>query len=256
MTYTVMGSGTSQGVPVIGCSCEVCRSDDPHDNRLRSALQVSSKDTHIVVDIGPDFREQLLRYPLPHIDALFLTHEHNDHIAGLDDIRPYYFIKREPIDIYCLPRVAEAIRERFPYVFQENPYPGVPELKIHLIEAGDVIRIGDIEVECLDILHGKLPILGFRIADFAYITDAKTIPTKTMTRLQDLDTLIINALHHSPHHSHLNLEESLEIVAQLRPEKALLTHLSHQMGLAKDVSRNLPPKVALCFDGLQGTINC
>ena len=250
-SVTVLGSGTSQGIPVIGCTCDVCRSRDPHDTRLRTSIYVTSGDTAITVDIGPDFRQQMLVNDISDIDAVLLTHEHDDHVSGLDDIRPINFRLKKNIPLYGLPRVLNDLRARYRYVFDTAyDYSGKP--RIDLVEINTTpLHIGSMEIQPIKIMHCNLEILGFRFWNFAYITDAKTIDEAWIEQLQGLDVLIINALHRHVHYSHLNLEEALAMVGQINPRHAYLTHLSHYMGVAADVELELPDNFSLAYDGLQ-----
>lgn len=244
-----LGTGTSQGIPVIACDCEVCQSYDPRDKRLRVAIMVSSKDTNIVVDVGPDFRQQMLAAHTKHLDAILITHEHNDHVIGLDDVRTFNFRQGFDMPIYCMQRVLEDLRLRFAYTFATSLYPGAPRFDWQVIDKDSHFHINDIAVQCIGIEHGKLPILGFRFGDIAYCTDVKNIPTAERLKLQGLKVLILSALHHLPHHAHLNLQEALDLIATLKPAQAYLTHLSHEMGKTQDIV--LPPNVSIAYDGLE-----
>jgi len=251
MKITLLGTGTSQGVPVIGCQCKVCRSGNPKDKRLRTAAMIEWAEHRYIIDCGPDFRTQMLREKVANIDGIFFTHEHADHTAGLDDIRPLYFRKGQPMPIYALPRVIQNLEQRFDYIFTDkNRYPGAPRVAVHLLEPHQKIKLGDKTFEALPVLHGKLPILGYKIDNFAYITDAKTLPESTLNALKNIDLLVINSLHHKPHKTHLNLEEALKTIEQIQPKQAVLTHISHHMGLHDDISRQLPENVQLGYDGL------
>jgi phosphoribosyl 1,2-cyclic phosphate phosphodiesterase len=251
LKVTILGTGTSQGIPVIGCSCRVCRSADPRDQRLRVAALLSWDDQHVVIDTGPDFRQQMLRAGPEHLDAVLLTHEHNDHIIGLDDVRPYNFKQGKNMPVYGLPRVVAEVRQRFAYVFAAQRYPGAPLIELHEIAPGEALLIGERPFTPLSVMHGQLPILGFRTGTFAYLTDVKTLPATTLALLQGVRTLVLSALHHRPHHSHLNLAEALELIGIIRPERTFLTHLSHHMGLHAEVEADLPPGVYLAYDGLE-----
>jgi phosphoribosyl 1,2-cyclic phosphate phosphodiesterase len=252
--FTFLGTGTSQGVPVIGCRCGVCTSDDPRDNRLRCSalITIDYQDivTNIVIDTGPDFRQQMLRAHVADIDAVLYTHEHSDHTAGLDDVRPFNFRQRRPMPLYATPSVQTALRARFDYAFAENPYPGAPQLDLITINKNDTIRINNITVQPVGIMHGALPILGFRIGDLTYITDCKSIEPAEMAKIEGTKILILDALHHSEHHSHLNLAQALDIVAILKPERAYFIHCSHHMGKAADINPTLPDGVEVAYDGL------
>ena len=249
MKIILLGTGTSQGVPVIGCDCAVCTSNDPLDNRLRSAALVTDGHTNVLIDAGPDFRQQMLRYQLKHLDAILLTHEHNDHVIGLDDIRPFNHRSGEAMAVYTLPRVATEVRRRFEYVFSEH-IPGLPRIKLVTIDKDTPLRFGNIAIQPIEVMHGTLPILGFRMDDLAYLTDLKTISETELKKLQGIRYLIVTALHRREHPTHMNLEESLAFIEKLAPERAWLMHTSHQMGRAADVNPTLPLNVRLAFDGL------
>ncbi len=251
MIVTILGTGTSQGVPVIGCTCRVCTSTDPRDQRLRTAALVEHDGKHVQIDTGPDFRRQMLRAAPPYVDAILYTHEHADHTAGLDDVRPFNFMHRRDMPLYALERVGDELRKRFGYAFAERPYPGAPMLDLHHIEAGQHFTAGGIAWEAIPVLHGQLPILGFRTGNFAYLTDVKTLSPAALEQVTGCDTLVINALHHNEHRTHLNLDESLRLIDRIGPRRAYLTHLSHHMGLHAEIEATLPPGVFIAYDGLR-----
>jgi phosphoribosyl 1,2-cyclic phosphate phosphodiesterase len=249
LKITFLGTGTSQGVPVIGCPCEVCQSKDPKDNRLRTSVLVSKAGVNIAIDCGPDFRQQMLRAGVTQLHALLLTHEHNDHVIGMDDVRPFNFNSGLNMPIYATISVQQAIKERFSYVFVTNPYPGAPRLELQTISKDKDFWVKGVQVKPIEVLHGRLSVLGFRFGDFAYITDAKTISGIELKKLEGVHTLVLNALHHDVHHSHLNLSEALDWINKIAPVKAYLIHISHRMGKHEDINRQLPAHVKLAFDG-------
>ena len=249
MKITLLGTGTSQGIPVLGCDCEVCRSVDSCDNRLRTSCIIESAEANILIDCGPDFRQQLLRNPVPRIDAVLLTHDHQDHVAGLDELRAFIFKQNKPMPIYAEDAVLKNIKKRFDYAFKKNPYPGTPQFQLHTIKPGK-LHINGVELKALRVLHGNLPILGFRIGDFAYLTDVNHIEQESAEKLAGLDVLVLDALHHRPHHSHFNLEEAVEEAKRLNAKKTFFTHISHQMGLHAVIDKQLPENVFLGYDGL------
>lgn len=253
MEITFLGTGTSQGIPVIACSCKTCLSEDPRDQRLRVALKVQINNALIVIDAGPDFRQQMLTTKTENLDALLITHEHNDHIAGLDDIRPFNFKHKKPIPVFTTGRVHELLKERFPYIFANN-YPGTPQILQKTIEKEKPFFVQDIRIVPIEIMHGKLPILGFRIGKMAYLTDFKSISVSEKEKLADLDLLILSALHHESHHSHSNLKESIAFAQEISAPKTLFTHMSHHMGLHDATSKLLPDSIQLAYDGLKITI--
>jgi len=247
---TFLGTGTSQGVPVIACECEVCKSNNPRDNRTRSSVMVREGNTTIIIDAGPDFRQQMLREKVKGIDAILITHEHKDHVAGLDDIRPFNFIKNNHIDIFCEKAVDETIRREFAYVFTGQKYPGIPKMRISLIDDSPFF-IQDVKVTPIRVMHMDLPIFGYRIGDFVYITDASFIPESEYSKLTDVNVLVVNALRKRKHYSHFNLEQALQEVEKIKPKKAFLTHVSHQIGLYEYESKTLPSNVSYAYDGMK-----
>lgn len=248
MKLTILGSGTSTGVPQIGCDCDVCRSTDPKDKRLRASAIVDVRGRSFLIDCGPDFREQILTLGSPHLDAALLTHSHYDHVGGIDDLRPY--CKDRNFPIYCRPDVAEDLRNRVPYCFREHPYPGVPQFDLHELRSDEPFTVDGIEITPLPVSHFKLPIIGFRIGSLAYVTDCKTMPAETLEKIKGVDTLVINALRHEPHFSHMNLDEAMAVINETAPRQAFLTHLSHDMGLHREVEATLPDNVKIAYDGL------
>ena len=242
------GTGTSQGVPVIGCTCPVCLSDDPRDVRLRSAAFISSEGTHVAIDAGPDFRQQMLLHQVRYLDGLLITHEHNDHVAGLDDIRPFNFIQKQPLLVFALDRVCKDIRQRFAYIFSEISYPGAPEIELIKITPYQQLQIGKLRLIPFLVQHGPIDVLAFRSGPFVYITDANHIPKRSKLVIQGAKVMVINALHHKAHHSHFNLEQAILQAKELGIERVFFTHISHQMGLYEEVSRSLPPGVSLACD--------
>lgn len=251
LTIRVLGTGTSQGVPVIGCDCEVCTSTDSRDKRMRVSIMVTYGDTQIAVDCGPDFRHQMLAAHAKHLDAILLTHEHNDHVAGLDDVRPFNFRSQKDMPVYGLPRTLARLEKSFDYVFAADPYPGAPRVTLHELSDQSNFQIGKLPIQAIGYLHGKMPVLGYRFFDFAYITDIKTITEAELAKLQNLDTLILSCLHHNAHHSHLNLEEALALIQRINPRQTYLTHLSHRMGKHATIESTLPEGVKIAFDGME-----
>lgn len=206
---------------------------------------------NVVIDCGPDFRQQMLRAQVKSLDAVVLTHEHNDHIIGLDDVRPFNFMNWQDMPVFCTAAVAEELKQRFAYIFEKEPYPGAPMVKLHEISKAESFKAGGLSFVPIEVMHGKLPILGFRVQDFTYLTDMKTISEVELEKVKGTKVLVVNALHQHQHHSHLNLEEALAFIETIGPEQAYLTHLSHRMGLHEEVSKALPANVALAYDGLQ-----
>jgi phosphoribosyl 1,2-cyclic phosphate phosphodiesterase len=245
-----LGTGTSQGVPVVACDCAICQSTNARDKRLRSALFIEADGQKIVIDAGPDFRQQMLRIVLKKLDAILITHEHTDHIFGLDDIRAFNWVQKHPTDIYAEQRVQNSIKRVFDYVFEKNKYPGIPQMNLHLVE-NKPFKVNSIDVMPIRGYHHKLPVFGFRIGKMAYLTDINRIEDEEKQKLQNLDVLVINALRIEKHISHFNLEEALNLIEEVKPEQAYLTHISHLMGLHEDVEQQLPANVHLAYDGLK-----
>ena len=252
MTITITGSGTSQGVPVIGCECYVCNSEDSKDKRLRSSIHIKYNNNSIVVDTGPDFRQQMINSKIKKLDAVLFTHEHKDHVAGLDDVRAFNFIQKKPIEVYCSENVFKALKREFHYIFDPKfKYPGIPSINRHKISKEKTFKINEVLITPIEVMHHKLPVLGFRIDNFAYITDAKTIESKEKNKLKNLDILIVNALRIKEHLSNLNLEEALELINELNPKRAILTHLSHLIGKHEEIKKLIPKNVDVAFDGMK-----
>ena len=244
-----LGTGTSSGVPMVGCDCEVCTSVDPRDNRLRSSVMISSERTRVVIDTTPDFRYQMLRTHTRHIDGVVYTHPHKDHIAGMDYIRAFNFFSRKPMLMYANAITEAALKREFYYVFTENKYPGVPEIDLRNIETGS-FTIGDIPFLPVEVRHLHMPVLGFRMGDITYITDANAVTEEEKDKIRGSSILVLNALRKEPHISHFSLAEAISLAQELEVPRTLFTHLSHQMGLHAEVSRELPPGMELAYDGL------
>ena len=254
MKITFLGTGTSQGIPVIGSSHPVCLSDNPKDKRLRVSVMVSWDNYNYVIDCGPDFRQQMLTHKVEQLDGILFTHEHADHTAGIDDIRPFFF-RQGDIPIYAHDRVIKGLQRRFDYIFaDENRYPGAPAVSVNPVERNTPFVIGNLEAIPIEVLHNRLPVLGYRLGDFAYITDAKTVSEDQLMKLKGIKVLTVNALRKEPHHSHFNLEEALEFVEKVRPEQAYFTHISHHMGFHEQVEKELPDHVHLAYDNLIVTV--
>lgn len=249
MKVTLLGTGTSQGVPVVGCQCAACLSNDPRDHRLRTSAFVEIEGKNILIDAGPDLRQQLLNNHITRVDAILVTHEHKDHLGGLDDIRPICFMMKEPMSVFGLQRVLNVVRKDYDYAFKENPYPGVPSFNLYPVRDDD-FSVGDVNITPIHVRHLTLPILGYRMGDFAYITDASFIAESEMKKLMGLEVLVLNALRIREHYSHFNLEQALNIIRQLQPKQAFLTHISDKMGCYKDIAPILPDNVTMGYDGL------
>ena len=248
-----LGTGTSQGIPIIGSDHPVCLSDNSKDKRLRVSILINWNNLNILIDCGPDFRQQMLANNIEKLDAIFYTHEHNDHTAGLDDIRPFFF-RQGDIPVYAHSRVLSALRKRFDYIFaSENKYPGAPGVIEHEIE-NKAFNYNGLTVTPVEFMHNRLQVFGFRIEDFAYLTDIKSIEDKEAEKLGDLEVLVVSALRVEPHHSHFNLEEALEFIEKIKPKKAYLTHISHMLGFHEEVEKTLPENVFLAYDNLKITV--
>jgi phosphoribosyl 1,2-cyclic phosphate phosphodiesterase len=249
LKVTFLGTGTSQGVPVIACTCAVCRSTNPKDKRLRSSVMIEENDNVFVIDTGPDFRQQMLREDVRKLDAIIYTHEHKDHTAGMDDVRAFNYVSDAPANLYATIRVQEALKREFAYVFSGEDYPGIPRIKFHTINS-EPFDINGTHFIPIEVFHMNLPVLGFRTGKFTYITDANRIPEKEMKKIEGSEVIVLNALRREPHISHFNLEEAIEILEELAPKKAYLIHISHQLGLHDEMDKELPGFIRCAYDGL------
>ncbi|MBK7710308.1 MAG: MBL fold metallo-hydrolase [Bacteroidales bacterium] len=249
MKITFLGTGTSQGVPVIACDCKTCQSEDSHDKRLRTSLLLETEGVSLLFDAGPDFRQQMLREKVSKLDAIILTHEHKDHIAGLDDVRAFNYKSQDAIDICSEERVLKALKKEYSYVFSEFQYPGIPKMRLNTIDDQEFIVKG-IRILPVRVFHYRLPVYGFRIGNFAYITDANYVPEESKEKLYGVKYLVINALRKEKHISHFSLREAIDFIHEISPKKAYITHISHQMGCHADVSKELPQEITLAYDGL------
>lgn len=249
MKLTFLGTGTSQGVPVIACNCNVCKSNDSRDIRLRSSAMININDKVIIIDSGPDFRQQMLKEKVTKLDALLLSHGHKDHIAGLDDVRAFNYVQKKAIDVYARLDVHETIKNEFSYAFAVDKYPGVPEINLHIVE-NKPFSIDEIEIIPIEVQHFKLNIFAYRIGDLTYITDANRISNIELAKIIGSKVVVINALRKTTHVSHFNLYEALKIIEKISPQKAYITHISHLMGLHREVEKELPKNIELAYDGL------
>ncbi|RXQ94000.1 MBL fold metallo-hydrolase [Ancylomarina salipaludis] len=249
MKLTFLGTGTSQGIPIIACKCPVCLSTDKKDKRLRTSALVEVDGQTIVIDSGPDFRYQMLRANVQQLDAILFTHEHKDHTAGLDDVRAFNWVNKKAVDIYAEKRVQASLRQEFSYVFAEFRYPGIPQLNLIDVE-NKAFQINDTGILPIRAMHLKLPVFGYRIGDMAYITDANYISSEEKEKIKGVKVLVLNALRKEKHLSHFTLSEALALIEELKPESAYLTHFSHQLGFHQEISKELPENVFMAYDGL------
>ncbi|MDW3647984.1 MAG: MBL fold metallo-hydrolase [Bacteroidia bacterium] len=250
MKFSFLGTGTSSGVPMIACDCYVCTSKDPRDKRLRTAGLLEKGNTRVVFDTGPDFRQQILRSGIKELQAVVFTHSHKDHIAGMDDIRAFNFFMKQDMNIYGTSITLDRVKIEFSYIFEAADYPGVPRVQIHEIDENP-FRIGDIDLTPIPVLHKEMEVYGFRSGNFAYVTDANYISPESMEKLRGLDVLVLNALRWQKHYSHFTLDEAIEIIEELRPQKAYLTHISHQLATHEKLLEYLPKGIEPAYDGLE-----
>lgn len=253
MKIIFLGTGTSQGVPVIACNCDVCTSIDYKDNRLRSSVYVETDRVKLIIDTGPDFRQQVLRERITELDAILFTHAHKDHTAGMDDIRGFNFHQRKDMPVFGTRMVLDQLKKEFAYVFAEKKYPGIPQVRINEIENKPFV-VQDEVIQPVEVMHHKLPVFGFRIGDFSYVTDANYISEEERTKLRGSKVLVINGLQKEPHISHFTLQEALDLIDDLKPQQAYITHISHRLGTHAAITKELPDGVALAHDGLKVTI--
>ena len=250
MKITFLGTGTSQGIPIIACPCNVCHSNDMRDKRLRTSVLIETKNKTFVIDTGPDFRQQMLQANVKNLDAILFTHEHKDHTAGFDDIRAFNYIHKKKMEVYASERVQNAIKREFAYIFSDFKYPGIPEINLHLLENKKIIIEG-IEILPIEVMHYKLPVFGFRIEGFTYITDANFISEIEKEKIKGSDVIVINALRRETHLSHFTFTEAIELMLELKPRNAYFTHISHQLGLHQKVEKELPDFIKIAYDGLK-----
>jgi len=254
LKITFLGTGTSQGVPLIGCECEVCKSKDPKDKRLRSSVLVENNGNAFVIDSGPDFRQQMLREQVKKLDAVIFTHEHKDHTAGLDDVRAYNYLGGKAMDVFATVRVQEALKREFAYVFSGVDYPGIPKINMHTI--GDIpFDVHGTVFQPIEVLHMNLPVMGFRIGDFSYITDANFIAEEEKEKIKGSKVIVLNALRKQKHISHYSLDEAVAMLNEFAPERAFLVHISHQLGKHEEIEKELPPFIHCAYDGLKVEID-
>lgn len=250
MQVTFLGTGTSQGVPIIACTCVICKSVNTKDKRLRTSILIEANNKTFVIDTGPDFRQQMLRENVKQLDAVLFTHEHKDHTAGFDDIRPFNFMSKKKIDVYTSARVQDALKREFAYIFSDFKYPGIPEINLYLLE-NKLTTIHGVDFLPIEAMHYKLPVFGFRINDFTYITDANYISEKEKEKIVGSKVLVLNVLRKESHISHFNMEQAIKLVEELKPGKTFFTHISHELGLHEEVTKELPSTIELAYDGLK-----
>lgn len=250
MKVTFLGTGTSQGVPVIACECVVCQSKNLKDNRLRSSLLIETDTTTVVIDSGPDFRQQMLKCGIKRLDAILYTHAHKDHIAGLDDVRAFNHLQKKEMEIYATAHTQKMIVQEFSYIFEKKDYPGIPKINLNTIDKDSVIKIGDIEIAAIEVMHHQLPVLAFRFNDFTYITDANFISPEEKEKVKGTKYLVLNALRKEAHISHFTLQQAIDLAKEINPQQTYFTHISHQLGLHDEIEKELPPSVNLAYDML------
>lgn len=250
MKVTFLGTGTSQGVPLIGCNCEVCTSKDRRDNRLRSSVWIQTDEASVVIDSGPDFRYQMLRAGVTKLDAIVYTHGHKDHVAGMDDVRAYNFFTNQPVELYATEETQQTLKREFSYVFSGDTYPGIPKVNLAKIHADAPFTINGLEFVPILVKHMYMDVLGFRIGDFTYITDANYIAPSELNKIAGSKALVLNALRHAKHPSHFSLEEAIEVAKSTGVENTYFTHISHQLGKHSDIEDQLPEGIHLSYDGL------
>lgn len=250
MKITFLGTGTSQGIPLIGCTCSVCTSANPKDNRLRSSVMIENKNTNIVIDTGPDFRQQMLRHKVSKLDAVVFTHEHKDHIAGLDEVRAFNFINQIVMPVYATERVQQALKMEFAYIFADLDYPGIPKISLHTID-DSVFNVGDLKLIPINVLHYKLPVKAFRVGNFTYITDANFISEEEKEKIKGSEVVVINALRRNEHISHFTFNQAVDLANELKAKKTYFTHISHQLGKHDEVNLELSDHIELAYDGLE-----
>jgi len=253
MKITFLGTGTSLGIPIVGCTCKICASNNPKDKRLRSSVMIEINEKVFIIDTGPDFRQQMLREKVNKLDAVIFTHEHHDHVAGLDDIRAFNYILKKKIDVYASKEVQQSLHGQFAYIFEEKKYPGIPEINLHTIE-NKPFSIEGVTFTPIQVKHMYLPVFGFRIGDFSYITDANSISEEEKKKVHGSEVLVLNALRREPHPSHFTFEEVVNLAKELNCKNTYFTHISHQLGLQEEVEKELPKNIRLAYDGMHITL--